>query len=104
MAIRVLREACLLEALSHPGIPRVFECGILPDRRPWAAFERIDGATLGSLIASGPMTISDAVSVLRDVGDLLAHAHARGVVHCRLTVDAIVRTLERGSSVWVRHW
>ena len=101
---RVLREACLLEALSHPGIPRVFECGILPDRRPWAAFERIDGVTLAQLIASGPMAIADVVSVLRDVGDLLAHAHARGVVHRRLTADAIVRTVERGSSVSVRHW
>jgi len=103
-AIRTLREACLLEALSHPGIPRVFECGILPDRRPWAAFERIEGPTLGSLIASGPLPVGDVVVVLRDVGDLLAHAHGRGVVHRRLTADAIVRTPERGYSVCVRHW
>ncbi len=104
MAVSVLREACLLEALSHPGIPRVFECGILPDRRPWAAFERIDGVTLGSLISGAPLAIADLVVVLRDVGDLLAHAHAHGVVHRRLTADAIVRTPERGYSVCVRHW
>ncbi len=103
-AIQTLREACLLESLSHPGIPRVFECGILPDHRPWAAFERIDGVTLGELIAGAPLAIAELVVVLRDVGDLLAHAHARGVVHRRLTVDAIVRTADRGSSVGVRHW
>jgi serine/threonine-protein kinase len=104
MAAPVLREACLLEALSHPGIPRVFECGILPDRRPWAAFERIDGVSLASLIAGAPMAVADVVIVLRDVGDLLAHAHARGVVHRRLTTDAIVRMPDRGSAVCVRHW
>jgi serine/threonine protein kinase len=103
-AVRVLREAWLLEALSHPGIPKVFECGILPDHRPWAAFERIDGATIASLIAAAPMAVPDVIAVLRDVGDLLAHAHARGVVHGRLTADAIVRTPERGSPVCVRRW
>jgi serine/threonine protein kinase len=102
--VRVLQEAILLESLSHPGIPRVFECGTLPDRRPWAAFERLEGVTLASLISGGPMTVADLVVVLRDVGDLLAHAHARGVVHRRLTADAIVRTPDRGSSVSVRHW
>jgi len=104
VALRVLREACLLEALSHPGIPRVFECGILPDRRPWAAFERIDGPTLASLIAGGPLAIADVVPILRDAGDLLAHAHGRGAVHRRLTATAIVRAPDRGCSVGVRDW
>lgn len=101
---RVLPEAYLLEALSHPGIPRVFECGILPDGRPWAAFERIDGTSLAALTADAPMDVAELVIVLRDVGDLLAHAHARGVAHRRLTAEAIVRTPDRGSSVCLRHW
>lgn len=102
--VRVLREAVILESLSHPGIPRVFECGTLPDRRPWAAFERLEGVTLASLISGAPMAIADLVVVLRDVGDLLAHTHARGVVHSRLTADAIVRTPDRSCSVGVIHW
>jgi serine/threonine protein kinase len=101
---RVLREARVLESLSHPGIPRVFECGTLPDGRLWAAFERIDGVTLESQLAAAPISVAELVMVLRDVGDLLAHAHARGVVHRRLTADAIVRTPDRGYSVCVRHW
>ncbi|HWO22189.1 MAG TPA: hypothetical protein VNO30_25675 [Kofleriaceae bacterium] len=103
-AIHVLPEAVVLESLSHPAIPRVFECGTLPDRRPWAAFERLEGVTLASLIASGPMAVAELVVVLRDAGDLLAHAHARSVVHRRLTGDAIVRTPDRACSVGVRHW
>ena len=103
-AARVLREASLLESLSHPGIPRVFECAILPDGRAWTAFERIEGASLAALIAGGPRAVSEVVVMLRDVGDLLAHAHARGVVHRRLTADAIMRVTDRGAAVCVRHW
>ncbi len=102
--VRVLPEAVLLESLSHPGIPRVFECGTLPDRRPWAAFEPLEGVTLASLISGAPMAAAELVVVLRDVGDLIAHAHARNVVHRRLSADAIVRTPDRGCSVCVRHW
>jgi serine/threonine protein kinase len=104
MAVAMLREACLLEALSHPGIPRVYECGVLGDRRPWTAFERIEGPALAQLIAGAPLPLADLVVILRDVGDLLAHAHARGVVHRRLGADAIVRTPDRGYSICVRRW
>src|SRR5262249_15007829 len=36
------REACILEVLRHAGVPRVFECGFLPDQRPWVASELIE--------------------------------------------------------------
>ena len=59
VAVQMLKEACLLEALAHPGVPRVFECGVLADRRPWIAIEHIDGDSIGSLIASAPMAVAD---------------------------------------------
>ena len=27
-AVRLLKQACLLDALHHPAIPRVYECGV----------------------------------------------------------------------------
>lgn len=104
LAIQMLRAACLLEALAHPAIPRVYECGVLPDRRPWTAIERIEGTSLATAFTQGPIAIADLVVILRDVADLLSHAHARGVVHRRLNADAIVRTPYRPLSVCVRHW
>lgn len=87
-AVSVLREACLLEALSHPGIPRVYETGILPDKRPWSAFGRSDGTALTehSIVA-----VSDLVPLIRDVADILAHAHTRGITHGKVTPDRILR-------------
>jgi serine/threonine protein kinase len=104
MAVQMLREACILEALSHPGIPRVYECGVLPDRRPWTALEHRDGPTLASLIDGVPLALADLTIVLRDVGDVLHHAHSRGVVHRSLSPEAIVRTTHHASSVCVRDW
>ena len=104
IAVQMLREACLLEAMSHPGVPRVYECGVLPDKRPWSAFERIDGVTVGAILSAGPLPLVDVVLIMRDVADLLCHVHARGVVHRGLTADAIVRTPERAFGICVRHW
>jgi serine/threonine protein kinase len=104
MAVQLLREACLLEALSHGGIPRVFECGVLPDRRPWVAFERIDGPTLSTTLGSGPMPIVDLVVLIRDISEILHHAHARGVVHRRISADTIVRTTDRPTPLVLGGW
>ncbi|MBX3156537.1 MAG: hypothetical protein KF773_11095 [Deltaproteobacteria bacterium] len=104
VAVQMLREACIREALGHPGVPRVYECGVLADRRPWTASEHLDGTTIAEAIASAPLSIADLTSVLRDTAALLHHAHARGVVHRQLTADAIVRTPDRSFGVCVRDW
>jgi len=104
VAVQMLREACLIEALSHPGIPRIYECGMLPDKRPWTAFEHIDGDSVGALIVENPMPVADVVVLVRDVADILDHLHQRGIVHRKLTADALIRTPRRRFPVAIRQW
>lgn len=87
---RIVREACILEALQHPGIPRVFECGVLADRRPWIAVELVEGQTLGERIAALSMPVVEVLALLRDASDILHHAHSRGIVHGHLGGRAVV--------------
>jgi serine/threonine-protein kinase len=104
-AIQLLREACILEALEHPGIIRVFESGLLPDRKPWFAYERVEGATVGDLLANGPLDPPHAAALLRDIADILEHAHRRGVVHGSLRPDRIVVTgRARGFPLCIADW
>lgn len=103
-AVQLLREACILEALSHGGIPRVHECGVLADRRPWAAIEVMAGVTFERLCGDAPLALADLAVALRDVGDILRHAHGRGVVHRRLTAATIVRTQRRRSGYAIAAW
>jgi serine/threonine protein kinase len=103
-AIQLLREACLLEALSHPGVPRVHECGVLADRRPWSAIELVPGIAFDRFAGDRPVAQSDAVVALRDLADILHHAHERGIVHRRLTASAILRTERRRSVYAIEDW
>jgi eukaryotic-like serine/threonine-protein kinase len=105
LAVQLLREACILEALEHPGIVRVFESGLLPDRRPWFAHERVEGATVADLLAEGPLEAPHAVVLVRDIAEVLEHAHRRGVVHCGLRPDRIVITgRTRGFPLCIADW
>lgn len=103
-AVAMLREACLVEALSHPGIPRVYECGVLPDRRPWTAFEHVDGEPLAGSIGEVPLPVADVVVLMRDVGDILDHIHTRGIVHNHIVPGAIVRAPKRRFAVTLVEW
>ena len=87
---QLMREAYILEALRHPGVPRVFECGMLADRRPWIAVEMLDGPTLADAIADRALPIADTLVLIRDLAEVLHHAHVRGIVHCRLRPESIV--------------
>lgn len=102
IALQLMREACILEALRHPGVPRVYETGVLPDRRPWVALELVEGPTLADQLADGAaLTAQEAISVAREVAEILIHAHSRGVVHRNLRPEAIAR---RPDGVCLLHW
>lgn len=101
--VQLMREACILEALHHSGVPRVYECGVF-ERRPWIATEFIEGVTIERAAAERPLAIGDALAVVRDAAAILAHAHQRGVVHRNLTPRSVVRTPTRGFPVCITDW
>jgi serine/threonine protein kinase len=103
-AVRMMREACILEALRHPGVPRLFEVGMMNDHRtnrPWVASELIEGA---SLATAGLLSPIEVLELVRDIADVLVHAHGRGIVHRALRLDAVVRTTARASGLCIVDW
>lgn len=105
VAVRMMREACILEAMRHPGVPRVFEVGVVADgrtNRPWVASEIVEGEQLAPATRLAP---GEVLELIRDVADVLAHAHERGVVHRRLRREAILRgDGSRGFPLCVVDW
>ncbi len=101
--IQLMREACVVETLHHPGVPRVYECGVI-DRRPWVATEQITGTPLEQAAARRPLSTADAIAVVRDAAAILAHAHRRGVIHSDITPRSILRTAQRGFPVCIIDW
>lgn len=102
-AVTMMREACLVEAMQHPGVPRVFECGVI-DQRPWIAGELVDGIPLSDVIASGPRPVADVLALLRDVAEVLEHAHRRNIVHRNLRPEVLLQTRDRAFPLCITGW
>jgi len=77
---RFEQEAQAASALNHPNIITIHEIGEAEGRH-FIATEYIEGATLRRRMASGRLTINQALDIAEQVVDALAAAHAAGIVH-----------------------
>lgn len=102
-AVRLLRHAFILEALGHPGVPRVYECG-QHEGRPWVVIEDVEGASLEREIAAHLLPVDEVLALVEAVASILADAHGRGVLHRDITPAVIVRTPRRGFPVVLAGW
>ena len=87
---RMMREATILASVSHGGIPRFFECGMLDDGRPWIAMELVEGIALAQRMQHGAHDAAAVIDFVTSVAEVLAAAHARGVTHRDLKPDNII--------------
>jgi predicted ATPase len=77
---RLLREARLASALSHPGIVTVHAIEEA-DGAPFLVMELVEGETLRARLARGPLELPEIVSIGGQVGDALDAAHRLGLIH-----------------------
>lgn len=80
-ARRLLRERQVLARLKHPGLPAVFDGGVLDDGSPLLVIERIDGEPIDQHCARHGLGLELRVRMLVEVAAVLAHAHAQLVLH-----------------------
>jgi eukaryotic-like serine/threonine-protein kinase len=73
-------EAAILADLTHPAIVRYIAHGVEGGDH-FIAMEWLDGEDLASRLDREPLTVVDAVGMVRRASEALAHAHARGIVH-----------------------
>ncbi|HYM61418.1 MAG TPA: protein kinase [Thermoanaerobaculia bacterium] len=86
---RFQREARTASALNHPNIITIYEIGEA-DSVHFIATEYIEGDTLRSRIAKGPMPIGEVVEVAFGVTSALMAAHEAGIVHRDIKPDNIM--------------
>lgn len=94
LALELLREACILDAIDHPGVPRLFETGMLLDRRLWVAIEHVEGTNLADALDAAIIDVDAAVAIVRDVADIIATVHAQGLIHANVVPSALVMPLQ----------
>jgi len=112
------REAHQAQALSHPGIVNVFDFDRDGDVY-FITMELLEGELLSDLmqrIRPGKLPRQAATDILRDLGNAVAYAHSRGVLHMDLkpgnvmiTTQGDVRVLDFGlayphvTEPWISH-
>jgi serine/threonine-protein kinase len=100
---RLLREARAAGKLLHPNIVTLFDAGE-EQGLLYLAFEFVDGSDLDDRIANGPpLTLAEALAIVRQAADGLDFAHRHGVVHrdikpsnLMLTKDGRVKVADFG--------
>jgi eukaryotic-like serine/threonine-protein kinase len=86
---RFLREARSAAAVVHPNIATVFEVGD-SDGLIFLAMELVDGESLRSRLAGGPVAVAESVRIARCMARALAKAHAAGIVHRDIKPDNVL--------------
>jgi len=94
---RFKREIMLSAALQHPHIVPVLSSGeTTPNdgdgvtRLPFFIMPFVEGESVRVRLARGPLSVREAVSILKDVSRALAYAHGRGVIHRDIKPDNIL--------------
>jgi tRNA A-37 threonylcarbamoyl transferase component Bud32 len=87
---RFLREVRIGSALAHPGIVPLLDSGET-DGVLFCVFPFIPGETLSERLArDGPLPVDVALSITRQIGEALSHAHERQIIHRDVKPDNIL--------------
>jgi eukaryotic-like serine/threonine-protein kinase len=79
---RFEREAALNLEVNHPGAAQLLDAGTDADGQLYLAFEYVEGDDLSTLLdREGALSFDDAITLTCKVAEVLAFAHAKGVVH-----------------------
>jgi serine/threonine-protein kinase len=99
---RFQREAEVLAALNHPHIAAIYG---LEDADGVKALvmELVDGDDLSQRIASGPISLDEALPIARQIAEALEAAHEQGIIHrdlkpanIKVRPDGTVKVLDFG--------
>jgi serine/threonine protein kinase len=94
-------EAQLIAHLEHPAIVPIYETGRLPDGRAFYAMKLVAGARLDHYLDGAP-SLGERLRVIRRIGEALAFAHARGVIHRDLKPQNVM--VGEFGEVYVMDW
>ena len=91
LATRFFNEARAANAIQHPSIVRVFDCGYTQSRAAYLTMEYLAGQSLRSrLDRAQKLSLSDTARVSRQVASALSASHRTGIVHRDMKPDNIM--------------
>jgi serine/threonine protein kinase len=94
----LLEEARTASKFRHPHVVPIFDAGE-QDGDPYLVFERVSGRTLADILKTdGRLTPIKASTLMLQVADALAQAHAQGIIHRDLKPSNILIDARDGAA------
>jgi serine/threonine protein kinase len=98
---RFVQEIRLTARLQHPHVLALLDSGVFESGtmagRPYYVMPYVAGESLRARLARGPLSVDEAVRILREIADALSYAHEQGVIHRDIKPENIL--LSRGHAV-----
>src|SRR5687768_10372990 len=99
---RFQREARVLASLNHPNVAAIYGVEEINGRH-FLVMELVPGETLEERIRGGPLPLSEALLIAKQIAEGLEEAHDAGIVHrdlkpanIKITADDKVKVLDFG--------
>ncbi|HMA91706.1 MAG TPA: serine/threonine-protein kinase, partial [Polyangiaceae bacterium] len=99
---RFEREAMAAANIDHPNVAAATDFGHLPDGSVFLVLEYVQGISLRSEIASGPLETVRALHIARQIASGISSAHARGIVHRDLKPENVMLVERAGDPDFVK--
>jgi len=97
---RFLGEARAAARLDHPNIVRIYDVGEDEGKHPYIVMEIVEGEDLKTAIRrDGPLPVSQALNLTRQICAGVGLAHRAGIVHCDLKPQNILVTYKGQAKV-----
>src|SRR6266850_5809029 len=100
---RFEREARMLAALNHPNIGAIYGLEAAAGGVRALVLELVEGETVADRIQRGPVPVTDALTIARQITDALEVAHEKGIIHrdlkpanIKITPGGVVKVLDFG--------
>ncbi|MCB8944687.1 MAG: protein kinase [Ardenticatenaceae bacterium] len=77
---RFEREARTIAALEHPAIVPVYDFGE-DNNQLYLVMRHMRGGSLAERIIRGPLSLDEALPIIKPIASALDHAHKRGIIH-----------------------
>lgn len=90
--MRFVREARITGQLEHPSVIPIYEVGRRTDGSPYYTMKLVRGQTLQDAVEQAP-TLRARLALLKhfvDLGNAIAYAHSRGVIHRDIKPDNVM--------------
>ena len=97
---RFVQEGYAANRVGHPGALSVLDDGVATDGSIFLVMDLLDGETLKDRLSrAGPLSVGDVLRYTNEVLDVLAAAHAQGIVHRDIKPENLFVTTENAVRV-----